>query len=169
MSTEANKTSLDLGSMMDSALDNIPDAPDFNNPPAGDYRLAIKDTKIETYEAKAKQGDPGGERQRIKILYTVEQTVAVANNEPPVPDGSMLSETFQGTEQGLGYFKKRAKEVMNVSDLNGVPLREIFESMKGVQFDARLSIKKTPNPNDKDNPYENLVIKVVPPAQEAAA
>ena len=163
--TEAQKTSLDLGSMMDSALDSIPDAPDFNNPPAGDYRISVKDSKIETYKTKEKNGQPSVEAQRIKNLYVVEQTVSLANsNEPPVPDGSMFSETFQGTEQGLSYFKKRAKEIMNVSDLNGVPLRDIFESLKGQSFDARISIKKTPNPNDKDNPYENLVIKIVPPA-----
>jgi hypothetical protein len=161
--TEAQKTTLDLGAMMEQSLDEIPEAPDFNNPPAGEYRLSVKEAKIDTYTAKPKQGDAGGERQRLKLIYTIEQTVSTAGNEQPVPDGSMFSETFQGTEQGLSYFKKRVKEVMNVSDLNGVTLKDMMESVKGQAFDARITIKKTPNPNDANSPYENVNLRVVLP------
>ena len=158
--TEATNATLDLGAMMETTLDTIPDAPDFNNPPAGEYRLSVTECKVDTYEPKK---EPGVEKQRIRISYKVEQTVSVAGNEPPVPDGSMFSETFMATEQGLGYFKKRIKELMNASDLAGVSLGEMMESVKGISCDARITIRKTPNPDDKDNPYENLNIRVIPP------
>lgn len=167
MNTNVENMTLDLGAMMEETLDDIPEAPDFSNPPAGEYVLGIKDAKIEAYAAKPKANDMGGERQRLKILYTVERTISVSGNEPPVPDGSMFSETFQGTAQGLSYFKKRIKEVMNVSDMGGVKLGEMLDSVKGMVFDARITIKKTPNPNDPLAPYENVNIKVIPPKAAA--
>ena len=162
MNTSTEKATLDLGAMLEESLDNIPEAPDFQLPPAGEYRLSVVDAKIDYYETKK---EPGVEKQRLKIIYSVDATVAVsaASKEPPVPDGSLFRETFQATEEGLGYFKKRIKDVMNVSDLFGVSLKEMMESVKGVGFDARITIKTTANPNDKDNPYQNVNVKVVPP------
>lgn len=165
MSENNANASLDLGAMMDATLDAIPDAPDFSNPPAGEYRLSVKDCKIDSYTAKPKpeKNDAGGERQRIKMLYIIEQTVSTAGNEQPVPDGTMFNETFMGTEQGLSFFKKRIKEIMNASDLAGVSLKDMMDSIKGQAFDARITIKKSPNPNDPNTPYENVQIRVVQP------
>lgn len=160
MNAPTQAATLDLGAMMEASLDSIPDAPDFSNPPAGEYRLLCKEAKIDKYETKK---EPGVEKQRLKILYAVEATVSVAGNEPPVPDGSMFSETFQATEQGLSYFKKRIKEIMNASDLSGVTLGDMMETVKGHSFDARITIRKSENPNDKENPYENVQIRVIPP------
>ena len=159
----AEQTILDLDSMMNASLDAIPDAPDFNIPPAGEYRIQVKDAMIDKYETKK---EPGVPKQRLKMLYIVLETISLATNEQPVPDGSMFSETFMATEQGLSYFKKRIKEVMNASDVTGVTLGDMMNSVKGSEFRCRISIKKTPNPNDKDNPYENLQIRVIPPAVE---
>lgn len=115
---DAKKATLDLGAMMDSSLDNIAEAPDFTNPPAGLYMLECKEAKVDKYSTKK---EPDVEKQRLKILYAVVSTVQLASDkEPPVPDGSMFSETFQATEEGLSYFKKRIREVMNASDLTGV-------------------------------------------------
>lgn len=155
---------LDLGAMMEQTLDDIPDAPDFVTPPAGEYQLMLKEAKIETYTAKAKGEDEGGERQRLKILYTIVETMAVSGNEPPVPNESMFSETFQGTKQGLSYFKTRLKNIMNVSDLNGVSLGDMMDSAKGTIFHAKISIRKTPKEGSPGEFYENVNIKVVPPA-----
>ena len=159
----AEQTILDLDNMMNESLDAIPDAPDFNNPPAGEYRIQVKDAMIDKYETKK---EPGVPKQRLKMLYTVLETISLATNEQPVPDGSMFSETFMATEQGLSYFKKRIKEVMNASDVTGVTLGDMMNSVKGSEFQCRISIKKTANPNDKDNPYENIQIRVIPPAVE---
>lgn len=159
--TKAEKVTLDLGSMLDNTLDSIPDAPDFSNPPAGLYKLEAKEAKVDKYTTKK---EPDTEKQRLKIVYAVVATIQLASNkEPPVPDGTMFSETFQATEEGLSYFKKRVKDVMNASDLSGVSLADMMSSIKGSVFDARITIRKTENPADKDNPYENVTIKVIPP------
>lgn len=158
MNAETKKATLDLGAMMEQSLDNIPDAPDFTNPPAGEYKLELKEAKIDNYSTKK---EPDVEKQRLKILYAVVATVSVAGKEPPVPDGSMFSETFQATEEGLSYFKKRIKEVMNASDLAGVTLADMMASAKGQQFDARITIRVTKGDNGQD--YENVNIRVIPP------
>lgn len=150
--------SLDLGAMMDQTLDSIADAPEFSNPPAGEYRIEVKDTKIDKYKSK---DEPDLEKQRLKITYTVLQTVSVAGNEQPVPDGTMFTETFMGTEQGLSYFKTRIKAIMNVTDLAGVSLKDMMDSVKGTAFDCRITIKKSPNP--KGGEYENIQIRVIAP------
>lgn len=158
---EQKKASLDLAGMMDDTLDAIPDAPDFTNPPAGDYTLQVKSCAIETYTPKS---TPGVEAQRVRITYSIIDTKSLANpNEQPVPNESMFSETFMGTEEGIGYFKKAGKAIMNVSDLGGVTFREILSSVTGMTFDARVSVRNTPKPGSKTEFYENVSIRVIPP------
>lgn len=150
----AENTLLDLDSMMNETLDAIPEAPDFTKPPAGEYQIQVKDATVDKYKDKE-----SNDKQRLKITYTVQDTISTAENEPPVPNGSLFTETFMATEQGLGYFKKRVKEVMNISDTAGVSLADMMNSMKGVDFKCRITIKKSPNP--EGGFYENLQIRVV--------
>lgn len=150
-----DNTLLDLDNMLNDTLDAIPDAPDFTNPPAGEYRLQVKDAAIDKYKTK---DDPNTERQRLKITYSILETISTAANEQPVPDGSLFTETFMATEQGLGYFKKRIKEVMGASDVAGVTLSDMMQSVKGTDFNARITIKKSTS-NGKE--YENVQIRVV--------
>lgn len=157
----SENTILDLNSMMNESLDTIPEAPDYSNPPAGEYTLEVKDAIVESYKAKAKGDMPAHDAQRLKITYAVAATHSTADGEQPVPDGTLFTETFQGTEQGLSFFKKRIREVLNVSDVAGVTLGDMMASAKGVTFDARLSIKKSPKPGVANEFYENLVIRVV--------
>lgn len=156
--SENNNTILDLNNMLNETLDSVPDAPDFVTPPAGEYRLCCKDACIDKYETKK---EPGVEKQRMKLTYSIVETLSTANNEPPVPDNSIFTETFMATEQGLSYFKKRIKEVMNASDVTGVTLGDMMNSVKGSEFKARLTIKKS---TVNGTEYENVQIRVVPAA-----
>jgi hypothetical protein len=151
----AEQTILDLDAMMDDTLDAIPEAPEFMNPPAGLYRLAVKSAAVDHYMNK--EGVYGS---RIKMMYSVVNTVQIAETDAPVPDGSMFSETFQATEDGLSYFKAKAKAILNVTDLNGVAIREVFASLAGAEFDAKITIRKS-SKNGVD--YENAQVRVVPP------
>lgn len=151
------QTMLDLEQMANDTLDAIPEAPDFVTPPNGEYDIEVKDAIIDKYKDKE-----GNAKQRLKITYTILETISVADNEPPVPNQSIFTETFMATEQGLGYFKKRIKDVMNLSDTAGVTLGDMMNSVKGVQFKCRITIKKSPNP--KGGEYENIQLRVVKPA-----
>lgn len=162
MNATTQKETLDLGAMMEETLDSIPEAADFTNPPPGLYLLSVKDAKVDKYTTKK---EPDTEKQRMKMLYSIVSTVQVAGNEPPVPDGSMFSETFQATVDGLSYFKKRIKEIMNVSDMSGVTLSQMMDSVKGMEFQARITIRKSKG--DDGTEYENLQIRVVAPQATA--
>jgi hypothetical protein len=152
-------TILDLNSMMNDSLDAIPDAPDYVTPPAGEYILSVKDSAIDKYETKK---EPGVQKQRLKNTYSIDETLSTLNDEPPVPNGSMFNETFMATEQGLSYFKKRCKEIMNAADTAGVSLGDMMSSIKGSQFKARVSIKKS---TVNGTEYENVQIRVVRSAE----
>lgn len=152
------QTLLDLDNMLNESLDTVPDLPEFANPPAGEYRLKVMDTKPETYKSKA---EPEIEKTRIRVMYSILETLSTASGELPVPDGSMFSETFMTTEQGWSFLKSRAKAVLNVADMTGVTKREMLDAIKGQEFTARITIKKSPNPAGGE--YENIQIRVVPP------
>ena len=148
---------LDLDTLCNETLDNIEEAADFQNPPAGEYNILVNECKIDKYSTKE-----GEAKQRIKITYSVLETISIASDEPPVPNGTLFTETFTATEQGLSFFKKRAREVMDVSDTAGVTLGDMMSSIKGASFTCRVSIKKSPKPGGGD--YENIQIRVVKPA-----
>lgn len=157
MNTETllNTTSDNMEDMLNQTLDSVAAAPDFSNPPAGEYRLSVKDAKLIKAAVE-------GKNHRLSVTYSVEQTYSTATNEAPVPDGTMFSENFQFTDRGLPYFKSRVAAILNVSDVNGVTIGDMLTSIKGQAFDARITIKKSPNPAGGE--YENVQIKVVPPA-----
>lgn len=148
---------LDLETMANETLDSIEEAADFQNPPAGEYSIQVDDAKIDKYKNKE-----GEEKQRIKITYSVLETISLASDEPPVPNGTLFTETFTATEQGLSFFKKRAREVMDVSDTAGVTLGDMMSSIKGAAVHCRISIKKSPKPGGGE--YENVQIRIVKPA-----
>jgi hypothetical protein len=160
--TKETATLLDLEAMANETLDAIPEAPDYSNPPAGEYRLSCQDAKIDKYKTKEKQGQPSVEAQRLKITYSILETKSTAEGEQPVPNGTLFTETFQGTEQGLSYFKKRIREIMNVEETTGVTLGDMMASVKGTEFNCRISIRKSPNPAKPGEFYENVQIRIVP-------
>lgn len=154
--SEATETLLDLEDLMEASLDNIPEAPEFTNPPDGIYRLGVKEVKTDKYKTKK---DPDTQKQRIKAIISVVNTIET--KELPVPDGSMFSLTWQPTEQGLGFFKTFAKKVMDVSDMTGVPLKDIYTALIGTEFKARVQNKKTKDVNTGIE-YENVNVFVMP-------
>lgn len=155
-------TILDLDALLDESLDSIPDLPEYINPPDGNYRLRCKEAKIESYKGKPKNGEPAKEGTRIRMTTEVVATVELAKDGAPVADGTLFSETFQGTEEGLGFFKQRAIKVLNVADVKGVPLREILSSLEGSEYDAKITTKVS---KVGDSTYENIQVRVIPPLQ----
>ncbi len=158
--TKPAATILDLDNMLDESLDSVPDMPDFQNPPDGLYRLKTMSAKIEQYTSKAKDGKPEQKGTRIRLTTSVLKTVEIKPGELPVPDGTLFSETFQGTEEGLGYFKARAIKVLNVEDLKGVALRDILSGLADAEYDAKITIKVS---KTDTGTFENLNVRVIPP------
>lgn len=163
--TEASQTTiLDLDSMMDVEMDKIETVPDFVNPPAGLYMLTVTDVKTDKYTPKKSTENPNPkEAARIKIFYRVDSTLECV--ELPVKDGSLFSESFMFTEDGLKYFKRQAMNILNVKDFEGAKLKDVFDGLKEAAFKAKLTVRKTANPAGGE--YENVQVR--PIHEEAAA
>lgn len=128
-------TVLDMDSILDMTLDGVKDVPDFVNPPSGAYILSIGDAKFEI--KKNKDNEKVG---RFTVTYKVEQTIELASDkELPVADGSLFSESFTYTEDGIAYLKKQAKKLLNVDSVDGVSLRDLLDSLKDLApFKAKI-------------------------------
>lgn len=156
---KAKPTLLDLDALLDTELDSVETIPDFINPPPGNYVLSVKDAKIEKFDVKEDGNKTGAQGNRIRITYAVDQTEDLEAGELPVPDGSLFSEAFQGTEEGLKYCKKACMAILNVKDFESAKLREILDAVKGTQFKARITTRVSTSGGRN---YENIQIRAIP-------
>jgi len=142
-------TLLDLESLADESLEDIAEAPEYINPPAGDYTLRSVSGEIRTYEE-----DDGTTRQSIRIVIAVKEALELVSDEPPVPEGSLFSLSFRGTQEGLGVFKRELRKMTGLEVLQPMTLNEYFEMLETeLEFQGRISYRKF-----KDKEYINLRI-----------
>lgn len=160
--TKPKATILDLDALMDVKMDAVETLPDYITPPPGLYVLAIHDCTFEKYDVKDEQKKPTGQKgTRIKIVYKIAQTVSVEAGNDPVPNGSLFSESFQGSEEGVKYFKKAAMNILGVTSFDGATLGDVKDGVKGAEFQAKITIRKTQGEGGKV--YENLTIRAANP------
>ena len=142
-------TLLDLESLADESLEDIAEAPEYINPPAGDYILRSVSGEIRTYEE-----DDGTTKQSIRIVIAVKEALELVSDEPPVPEGSLFSLSFQGTKEGLGAFKREIRKMTGLEVLQPMTLNEYFQMLETeLEFRGRISYRKF-----KDREYINLRI-----------
>jgi len=149
----SNDTILDLDSLLDSSLNTVKDVPDFVQPPAGIYQLKVQSAKSEQYDKKDKD-DKTKTSKALRLRISYEILTTHETKEMPVSDGSLFSESFMATEDGLGYFKNQAKKIFNVKDLGDAKIRDILESLVGQEFKAAITVRKT-------GEYENVSVRPV--------
>lgn len=149
--TNAKATILDLDALMETSMDAVVTLPDYVTPSKGLYVLSLNNAEIK--EGKDKEGN---RTARLVITYKIEETVD--SEEPPFPNGSLFTESFTATEDGLAYFKKQAMKILNVSDMTGATLRDIFDGLKSVDaFQAAITVKKTKN--EQGTEYTNINVR----------
>ena len=142
-------TLLDLESLADESLEDIAEAPEYINPPAGDYILRSVSGEIRTYEE-----DDGTTRQSVRVVIAVKEALELVSDEPPVPEGSLFSLSFQGTKEGLGAFKRELRKMTGLEVLQPMTLNEYFGMLETeLEFRGRISYRKF-----KDREYINLRI-----------
>lgn len=154
-------TLLDLDALMDTKLASVETLPDYMNPPAGIFMLTVKDCGVKKFKVKDEnKKETGEEGNRISLTFSVDETIALADaNDITVPNGTLFNESFQGTEEGLKYFKKRAMGVLNETDFGDASLGDIFSAMQGVQAKARVTIRKSKG--DNGQVYENTNLQFI--------
>lgn len=161
-----DQTLLSIEDLMNTSVDTVEAAPDFLTPPAGDYVLTVNSAKVEKYRTK-KMADTDPDKTRIKIIYAIQEVKQLADaNELIPPTGSLFSETFQGSQEGLKYWKKRAIDILGVC--TGSSVKEINDELEagGYSFVARVTLKKSTDKDTKEE-YENINIRILKGAQQA--
>lgn len=115
------ETLLDMDDLDSLTLDNVDEAPEFMCPPSGHYLLGIKEASIQKKETDE------GTKQSIRLIFFVRSTVELASQDDDlVPDGTLFSENFQGTKQGLEFFKTRMKKLLG-EDLTGISIPDMLQ------------------------------------------
>lgn len=156
---QSSSTILDIDALLDATLDTVADMADYLNPPTGTYVLSITEAEIKPGKPADPAKKQAAKAARIVVTYRVDQTTET--DGIPVPNNTLFTEGFQGTEEGLAFFKKQAKKLLNVEDLSGVVIREILEALKGVQqFNAVVKTTTTPS-DDGKREYENVNVRPV--------
>ena len=146
---------------LDESVDGTVSAPDFVTPPNGVYRLQVKSVKVSTKPDKDK---PEIKKSRASVVISIVKTID-AGDEIGVPDGSLFSMNYQWTEQGKGFLKSFAEKVLGVEACKNASWKQIFTELEtGMQFDARIRVKKTTN--DKGDDFENVNLNDIKPATD---
>jgi hypothetical protein len=155
--TSTNTSILDLDALLDQGMDQVETLPEYVSPAPGVYMLAVD--KADIQEPKKPKAGEEAKPPRLRITYRIVSTIQIEGNEPPFPDGSLFSEGFQATEDGLKYYKRRAMAILNVTDLGDAKLRDVMETLVGTEFKAVISIKKSTGTDGKE--YENINVRAV--------
>lgn len=148
----SNDTILDLDNILDGNLAQTEDVPDYVNPPAGLYQLKLLDAKLEKFTLKKKAGVRDSDQQSARIKFQYEIVEVLDTKELPPAAGSLFSESFMANEDGLKYFKKQAKAILNVADFGDTSIRDILDGLKDAEFKAAISIRKS-------GEFENTVVR----------
>lgn len=158
----SEQTILDLDAMLDIEMDKVETLPDYVTPPPGIYLLKVEEAAVKEYTIKAKDNKPAGKGNRLNITYSVVKTIETT--DLPVKDGSLFSESFMATEDGIKFFKKQAMNIMNVTDLTGARMKDVLDGLKDIEFKSKITIRKTPD--GSGGHYENVQVRPVHEATE---
>lgn len=150
--TEA--TLLDLDTVEDMDFDSIEDPPGFVNPPDGVYDLRITKACIEKYKVKNPGPGESNERKRFAHYYTIERVVEIADSTEQEPKvGDKFSERFMMNEDGMKYWKGKAKAILG--DVGKVSVSNVLAELSSGNYLVRARITNKKSKGKKGTPDEN--------------
>lgn len=127
-------TILDIDDLLNTSMDSVVDIPDYITPETGLYMLSIHDVTI-------KRAKEAGKASRIMVTLAISATVELPEGSMPAADGSLFVLSYQGTKEGIEYFKRDAKKMLNMDELPaGLSMGDVFEALKAVDpFRAKVT------------------------------
>lgn len=158
------ETLLDLDSVEGMDFDTIEDAPGFVTPPDGLYMLTVTKACIEAYKTKARNGKPSENRKRFAHYYSIDKVLELDDaNEQSPKEGDKFSERFMLNDQGLKYWKTKAKSILG--DIGKVTVTNVLKELStgNYSFKAKIQNKKSKGEDGKE--YTNTQVRVL--AKEA--
>jgi hypothetical protein len=157
------QTLLGLEDLESINFDDIEEAPGFVIPPEGNYRLCLDKACLEQYKTKKEPMKP---RRRLAHYLKIVKVLDLADSKEKIPsEGSLFSERWQLTADGLKYWKTRAVAILG-ADTTGMSVGQVLKALNegGFVFDAKIKHKNTKGEDGKD--YTNINLQVTSRSQE---
>lgn len=153
-----NETLLDFDQDIDDVeLGQIENLPEFINPPTGVYILKVLKADIKTKEDK----ETKQKKKRIQHLYSIRKVLELAEANELVPEtGSLFVENFQWNQEGLKYWKQKARQILGIQDLDKSKLVDVLKELSSEEYlvKARVINQVT---NRDGHTYVNSQVRVI--------
>lgn len=143
MLTQDELKSIDMQSMLDTNISDIPMPADFVTPPPGYYRLGI--TKVEEKTVGANETDG------IGINFVVLETMELNKKDDTEVAVDSIFSVFYAAGFGLASLAKECKAVYGDEQIT---LRELVERLDGMEVYAVITNRK--DKNDPERKYAGV-------------
>jgi len=161
----SEETLLDLDSVEDMDFDTIEDAPGFVTPPNGLYVLTVTKACIEAYKTKARNGKPSENRKRFAHYYSIDKVIELEDaNEQSPKIGDKFSERFMFNDQGLKYWKTKAKSILG--DIGKQTVANVLKELSNGSYTFKAKIQLKDTKGDDGKTYTNVQVRVMSKEQE---
>lgn len=131
---------LDMENLLDTATDAVENRPDYVNPEPGIYNEIYRGFKeAEKVAQKDTDTRKKGDKYKVIILnYEILETVEGGNPNAPIKPGSLSSEQFTLSAEGLPAIKQRYAQILGVEqeELTG-SMREIMTVAKDMMVKSQ--------------------------------
>lgn len=136
--TQDELKQIDIESLLDTQIDDIPLPADFVTPPPGYYRLGIQKVEQKTVGANDIDG--------ISLNFIVLETMELSKkDETPVADESLFS-VFYAVGFGIASLAKECKAIYGDEKIS---VRELLERLGGAEVYAVITNRKDKNDPEK--------------------
>ena len=144
----------DLDAMMDRPMNSVKRFDFIQSSSWPLYAGASKSARSRNTMPRMKQNKTI-KAQRICLTYTVEETINHDQNEQPVANGTMFSQTFNGYRTRIEFFRKAASTVLGIEDFEKHLSGDVIQGVMAADpFCAKISIQTSKGEGNKV--YENL-------------
>lgn len=170
---EISSTLLGLDDIENMDFDSIEDAPGFVQPPDGIYKLMVFKADLNKYKVKPENQVPGEptEKKRFRLFYEImeiEEMDEAAEQKPKV--GDKFSENFMVNEEGVKYWKSKAKAIMG-RELGKVTVANVLKELGAGNYEFRAKVQNTENEGkagtaNAGKKFKNTNVRVIGKAGE---
>lgn len=160
-------TLLNLDDIENMSFDDIEDPPGFVTPPDGIYDLKVTKACIEKYKTK---DEPNVDHKRFANYYEILRVVEISDaNEQAPKAGDKFSERFMQNEDGMKYWKGKAKAILG--DVGKVSVGNVLKELStgNYEFRARITNKKSQGKKGTSNEgkeFTNTNVRVIAKAAD---
>lgn len=140
---------LNLDDLLNESMAGVQAAPNYITPESSFVNLTVHEATAKKMERKNPAPGEAKEYGIIALTYSIDKVHEQAEGTMPMAPGSLFSDQYQLSENGLPHFKARAIAIGAAAgienaeqDIGNAKTGEVMQGIKGLSFSA--VIKKVP-------------------------